>query len=335
MHILVIGGTGVISTDIVNRLLELSHTVTVFNRGLHKVRYRGNPRILTGDKKNRAEFNSILKGQNFDAVIDMISYNPDDAEATLAALENRAKHFVFTSTVAVYKRPFRGVPVPETAEVFDTDIFPYGYHKARMEHCLQKRMDEGIPITIIRPSLTYGIGSANIGVLRSNYGIVERIRQKKPLVVFGDGTIPQTFTFAPDLAKAYAGVLCKKECFGEIYQACSDDQHIWDDLYYAFGKVVGEEPRLIHISTEMLMAADPEIFLHVEQEKMYGGVFNTSKIRAAVPEFVCEYTLEKTIEAICAWYRSDPAAGIIDREKDELEDKIAEKYFRCMDIMKS
>ncbi len=48
MHILVIGGTGVISTDIVNRLLELSHTVTVFNRGLHKVRYRGNPRILTG-----------------------------------------------------------------------------------------------------------------------------------------------------------------------------------------------------------------------------------------------------------------------------------------------
>ncbi len=72
MHILVIGGTGVISTDIANRLLDLSHTVTVFNRGLRKIRYRGSPRILTGDKKNRAEFNSILKGQNFDAVIDMI-----------------------------------------------------------------------------------------------------------------------------------------------------------------------------------------------------------------------------------------------------------------------
>ncbi|MDR1748077.1 MAG: NAD-dependent epimerase/dehydratase family protein [Spirochaetaceae bacterium] len=334
MHILVIGGTGVISTEIVNRLLELSHDVTVFNRGIRKVRYRGNPRVLTGDKKNREEFYSVLKGQSFDAVIDMISYNPEDAAATLAALENRAGHFVFTSTVAVYKRPFRSIPVPETAEVFDTDIFPYGYHKARMEQYLRERMQDGVPITIIRPSLTYGIGSANIGVMRSNYGIVERIRQKKPLVVFGDGTIPQTFTFAPDLAKAYAGVLGRKECFGETYHACSDDQHIWDDLYYAFGKVVGEEPRLIHISTEMLMAAYPEIFLHVQQEKMYGGICNTSKIRAAVPEFICEYTLEKTIEAICAWYSSDSDARIIDREKDELEDRIAQKYFRCMDIMK-
>jgi nucleoside-diphosphate-sugar epimerase len=333
MNVLVLGGTGVISTEIVNRLHDLGHNVTVFNRGLRKSRYHAEPEVITGDKKNAGEFRSLLKGRRFDAVIDMISYNPDDASLTLDALKESGAHFVFTSTVAAYKRPARSVPFVETNELFSDDaLSPYGFHKGRMEAFLGGKTD--VHITIIRPSLTFGLGCKNVGIMRNNYGIVERIRAKKPIVVFGDGTNPWAWTWAADLAKAYAGTLCRPACYGQIYHATSDDLHIWDDLYLEFGKIAGVEPKLIHISTEMLMQASRDVFEHVYQEKMYCGIFNNTKIHRDVPEFVCGYTLSGIVQALSAWYESDAEARVVDAERDALEDAIVQKYNRCVEIMR-
>ena len=333
MNVLVIGGTGAISTAIVDRLHALSHHVTVFNRGIHKARYRDTPEIITGDKQNKEQFRQLLKDRNFDGVIDMISFNAEDAALTLDALGHRGHHFVFTSTAATYRRPVRKLPVTEDCEIISREEeSSYGYNKAMMDRFLQVKMKE-IPITIIKPSLTYGIGTQIVGVMRNSYGIVKRLREHKPIVVFGDGTNPWTWTFAPDLAKAYAGVVSRTICYGETYHATSDDHHVWDDLYTEFGKCVGEKPRLVHISTEMLMKVSPELFTNLYQEKMYAGIFDNSKIRSAVPEFICEYTLEKTVKAIYDWWESDPEARVTDETKDKLEDTIVERYYRCLDIM--
>jgi nucleoside-diphosphate-sugar epimerase len=333
MKVLIIGGTGVISTSIVDRLCEQKHDVTVFNRGLRPVRYKHAVAVIHGDK-NAPDYAAKVSG-GFDAVIDMISHKKEDAAITLDAFKGQDAHFVFTSTVAVYKRPYRGVPIVETHDLFDTDIFPYGYHKARMEDYLRERMAEGLKITIIRPSLTYGIGCKNIGVMRNNYGIVERIKNNKPVIMFGDGTNPWAYTFAHDLAKAYAGVLRRDVCYGQTYHATSDDVRIWDDLYIEFGKIIGVKPTILHVSTEMLHHAAPDTFTHVLMEKMHAGVFDNSKIKKDVPEFVCEYTLDKLLSKIYDWYMSDPDARVVNSELDLLEDSLVDKYYKCMDVFKN
>ena len=333
MKVLVIGGTGAISTAIVDRLHGLSHEVTVFNRGLRRIWYKAAPEIIKGDRRNGEQFRELLKDRRFDAVIDMISFNAADAAQTLDVLGNRGGHFVFTSTTATYKRPMRKLPATEDCEpITREEESSYGYHKAMMDKLLGTRMKE-FPITIIKPSLTYGIGSPIVGVMRNSYGIVKRLREHKPMVVFGDGTNSWTWTFAPDIAKAYAGVLCRTICYGETYQATSDDHRVWDDLYIEFGRCAGEEPRLVHISTEMLMKISPELFTNLYQEKMYSGIYDNSKIRADVPEFVCEYSLDKIARALYEWWESEPEARVIDQEKDKLEDTIVERYKRCLDIM--
>lgn len=326
MNILILGGTGVISTEIVSRLHSLNHHVTVFNRGRRRVRYSADAEVIVGDKQDAEGFRRALKGRKFDAVIDMISYNPDDAALTLDALSQSGAHFVFTSTVSVYKRPVRDVPFRETHELFSDDaLCPYGYHKARMEAFLGTRTRD-TPITIIRPSLTVGKGSKNVGVMRNNYGIIERIKKGKPIVVFGDGMNPWSWTWAGDLSKAYAGVLRRSVCYGQVYHTANNDLRMWDDLYLEFGKLIGVEPRLIHISTEMLMAAAPDVFGHIYQEKMHCGLFSLDKINRDVPEFACEYTLDKIVKALAQWYEEDAEARIIDQERDALEDALAEKY---------
>jgi len=336
MKVLVIGGTGNISSAIVAKLLAEGHQVTTLNRGLRPTRYDGGElETLIADRSDREGFKALLQKRRFDAAIDMLAYTAEDAESTLCALSENTAHIVFTSTVAAYRRPFPSVPIREDFPKYDTPIFPYGYEKAKMEAYIQTRMDEGLPITVIRPSLTYGIGCKNIGVMRNNYGIIDRMRKGKRIVQFGDGTNPWAWTFAPDLALAYVYSLGREACMGQFYHATSDDHHIWDDLYLTFGKIIGVEPRLVHISTEMLMSAAPETFLHVNQEKMYCGIFDNTKIKKDVPEFVCKYTLEGMLRKIVAWYESDESARVVNGKLDQLEDALLEKYDRIMDIWMS
>ncbi|MDO4548797.1 MAG: hypothetical protein Q4D04_11905, partial [Clostridia bacterium] len=72
--------------------------------------------------------------------------------------------------------------------------------------------------------------------------------------------------------------------------------------------------------------ANPGLFDHLLYEKTYCGLFDNAKIREHVPSFVCEWTLEKGLRAICDWYESDSAARITDPEKERLENELCDMY---------
>ena len=322
MNVLVLGGTGVISRQIVSLLLANQHAVTVYNRGSRQVEYSGEVRQITGDRADRARFEAAMQRESFDAVIDMICFNEDDARSTVAAFRGSGAQIVVCSSVAAYKRPYRSVPTVESAEsLFDDPIFGYAYDKAQVERYLNTVVqDEQAPVTIIRPSLTFGPGAANMGVLRQNYGIIDRIKKDKPLVMFGDGSTPWSFTFTPDLAKAFVGVLGNPQTYGQAYHACSEERCRWEDLYLEFGKVLDKKPHIVHIPSELLMAANPDLFSHLYFEKTYVGLFDNTKIRSVIPDFNCDISLNAGVRMMIDWFESE--ANQVDPEKDELEDRL-------------
>jgi len=326
MNVLVLGGTGVISRAIVNLLLEKKHTVTVFNRGMRTLSFNGEVRQIVGDRQDRNDFESRMQAESFDAVIDMICFNEGDARSTVAAFKDSAGQIIICSSVAAYKRPYNSVPTVESAEsLYDDPTFVYAWDKAQVERYLNEVISsEQVPITIIRPSLTYGPGAANVGVLRQNYGIIDRIRKGKPLVMFGDGSTPWSFTFVADLAKAFVGVVGNSQAFGEAYHACSEERCRWEDLYLEFGKVLGVEPQIVHISSELLVAADPDLFSHLCLEKTFSGLFDNSKIRTVIPDFSCDISLHDGIKMMVQWFEQE--ANQVDPDKDIMEDRLVELY---------
>ena len=171
MNVLVLGGTGVISRAIVTLLLQKNHTVTVFNRGRQTRSDSGDVRQITGDRLNREDFESRMRRESFDAVIDMICFNEADARSTVAAFRDNSGQIIICSSVAAYKRPYHSVPTVESAEsLFDDPTFVYAWEKAEVERYLNEEIHTNqLPVTIIRPSLTYGPGAANVGVLRSRW----------------------------------------------------------------------------------------------------------------------------------------------------------------------
>lgn len=322
MKVLILGGTGVISREIVRQMLAAGHQVSVFNRGSRDIAFADGVEKLVGDRQQRESFEAAMQRTRFDVVIDMICFTADDARSTLRAFAGNAGHLVVTSSVAAYQRPYRSVPTVEAMETLWSDpVFPYALHKAEVEKVLRQAMrEENPPITIVRPSLTYGPGAANVGVLRQNYGIVDRIRRGKPLVMFGDGSTSWSFTFVPDLAKAFVGIAGNPLTFGEDYHVTSEERCVWEDLYLEFGRLVGTAPQIVHVPSELLRRAAPNLCSHLYFEKTYAGLFDNAKLRSALPDFKADVSLHEGLKTILAWYEAE--AHGVDPEKDALEDKL-------------
>ena len=335
MNVLILGGTGVISRAIVNQLLADNHDVALFNRGNKKLPFAGDVEQIHGDRLDREAFETAMRKRSFDAVIDMISFNADDAKSTVAAFRDNTHQVVICSSIAAYKRPYKTVPTIESSEeLFDNPVFPYAFEKAEMERYLRTVIEtENLPITIIRPSLTFGPGAANIGVLRQNYGIVERIRKDKPLVMFGDGSTSFSFTFVSDLAKGFAAVLGKKETYGHAYHFTSEERTIWEDLYLELGRIVGKPPRIVHIPAELLYKAAPNLCGHLYFEKTYAGLFDNSKIRSVDPRLQADLSLNEGMQIIVDWWEKE--ANTIDPEKEALEDKLVDLHGKWSEQVKN
>ena len=327
MKVLILGGTGVISRAITVELLSGGHEVVLYNRGGNKtLPFLKDVEQIKGDRTERDAFRAEMVKRKFDAVIDMICFNKADAVSTLDAFKDNVEQIVITSSVAAYKRPYKKVPTLEDSEEFwDDPVFAYAYNKAEMEKFLWPAAEKaGIDLTVIRPSLTYGPGAANVGVLRQNYGILDRIRKGKPLVMFGDGSTPWTWTFAPDLAKAYVGVLLNAKTYGKVYHACSEELHRWEDLYLTFGKIVGKEPKIIHLPADLLYRAAPNLCNHLFFEKTFPGLFANDKARADITGFKCSISLEEGLTDLARYFEKEAAA--VDPKKDALEDRLVDLH---------
>lgn len=115
MNVLIIGGTGLISTGIVQALRERGARITVFNRGQTDDRIGPDVRRLTGDRRDFPAFEKAMQAAgSWDVVIDMICFRPDEAESDLRAFVGRCGHFIFCSTVCTYGNTQTTVPTLET-----------------------------------------------------------------------------------------------------------------------------------------------------------------------------------------------------------------------------
>jgi nucleoside-diphosphate-sugar epimerase len=126
------------------------------------------------------------------------------------------------------------------------------------------------------------------------------------------------------LAKGFVGIMGKPNTYGKAYHITNEDLHLWEDLYLEFGRIVGKEPRIVHIPSELLHKAAPNLCAHLYFEKTYAGLFDNAKIKTDVPEFESTIGLNEGLQMMVDWYAQE--ANTVDPEKDALEDKLVNLY---------
>ena len=97
-----------------------------------------------------------LRGKSFDVVADWIAYTPAQAAADIELFSGRTGQYFFISSASAYQKPATHWLITESTPLANP-YWQYSRDKIACEDLLVREYRErGFPITIIRPSLTYG-----------------------------------------------------------------------------------------------------------------------------------------------------------------------------------
>ena len=331
MKVLVLGGTGNISRAVVSALLRKNHEVVLFNRGLNPDLPPSGIRVITGDRRNRDHFKQILSGQNFDYVIDMICFNLEDARSDFDVFREKVAHFIHCSTVMTYGPPFPGINLDESSPLNGHSRYSLDKISAD-EFFLRKYQDVAFPVTIFKPSLTFG-ANVLLPQVGGDGSWINRLRKSKPILSAGDGQNYFQFLPSTDAGFAFACILGRKESLGQIYNLVHPGPRTWDYWHLEVAESLGVDLELVHVPQDVLIELAPERFGGLIHNFGHTQVYDGSKLRALIPEFQPIFALESAIKDSISWMDSH---NLIPESEDwGIEDRIIDIMRKLPDIFRN
>ncbi len=256
--ILVTGGTIFVSKFVAEYYVKRGYEVYVLNRNNHK-QVEG-VHLIEGD---RNALGDKLKGQNFDAMIDVNAYTRQDVEDLL----DSGVHFtdyILISSSAVY--PDYGVqPFAEDGELAENKFWgAYGTNKIEAEKSLFQRVPNAY---VIRPPYLYGPYN---NVYREAF-VFECALKERAFYLPEQGEMKMQFFHVEDLCRMIDAIL-KEKPDTHIFNVGNEETisiREWVSLCY---KVAGKNPEFVEVHADIpqrsyFSFSDYEYVLAVDRQK--------------------------------------------------------------------
>ncbi|MBB3111091.1 nucleoside-diphosphate-sugar epimerase [Paenibacillus phyllosphaerae] len=327
MKALFIGGTGTISAAITRQLAEAGHELYLLNRGNKNAGLPANVKIIQADINDEAQVASLIEGHNFDVVADFIAFEPAQLERDYRLFQGRTKQFMFISSASAYQTPLSDYRITEGTPLSN----PYwGYSRNKIaceEYLIRQYRDNGFPITIVRPSHTYDERSIPLGVHgnKGTWQVARRMLANKPVIIHGDGTSLWTMTHNRDFAKGFIGLMGNIHAIGESVHITSDESVTWNQIYEIIADALGVKLQAVYVASEFLAACSTQDYRGgLLGDKANSVVFDNSKLKRLVPEFVATTRLDQGIKETIQHILAHPELQTEDPEFDQWCDKVIE-----------
>jgi nucleoside-diphosphate-sugar epimerase len=324
MKVLFIGGTGNISTPSSKLALKKGMDLYLLNRGRSNIEIDG-AKSIVGDI-NKPEELDELKKHDWDVVVNWIAFTPADIERDLALFKGRTKQYVFISSASCYQTPL-SYPIITESTPLCNNLWDYSQGKIQCEDRLQRAYrEEGFPVTIVRPSLTYdtvipiAIGGFN------RYNTAQRILNGKEIIVHGDGTGLWTVTHSDDFAKGFVGLLGLTQAIGHAFHITSDEILSWNMIYKILANALGKEAKVVHIASDFICKIEPSFTGTLLADKAESVIFDNTKIKTFVPGFKATIPFSEGIVRTLNWLREKPERQNIDDETEAKIENILRAY---------
>jgi len=329
MRILFIGGTGIISTACTQVAVSRGLDLTLLNRG-QRPPIRG-ARQVVADVSNPSQVRAALGNEIWDVVVDFISFTPAEIESRLQLLRGRVRQYVFISSASAYQKPVTDYLVTESTPL-SNPFWEYSRNKIGCEERLLRALrEETFPVTIVRPSFTYGV---TVIPLPMNswalpYTAIDRLRRGAPVIIPGDGTSLWTLTHNADFAKGLLGLFGHQASIGHAFHITSDEVLNWNQIHAAVAEAAGvNDPKFVHIASDFIAACLPEEEGGLQGDKSNSIVCDNSKIKRFVPDFVATTRFRDGIKHSIAWYDADATRRIADPVANDKYDRLIAAYQR-------
>ena len=326
---LFIGGTGTISSAIVRELSQRPEwEVWLLNRGNRADRVPANVHQIICDISNEDDAQKKLSGMEFDVVNEFIGFTLPQVERDYRLFAGKTKQYIYISSASAYNKPSASYVITEGTTLANPH-WEYSRNKIACEEFLMKQYREkGFPITIVRPSHTYGERNIPLGVHGKNgfYQVIKRMKEGKPVIIQGDGTSLWAVTFNKDFATGYIGLMMNRHAIGEAFQITGDEILSWNQIYQTIADALGVKLNAYHVASDYLSAVGDKFGFDFEGsltgDKSVSVVFDNSKLKRLVPQMQTTVPFHAGVRISLDYVLSHPECQKEDPEFDAWCDKV-------------
>jgi nucleoside-diphosphate-sugar epimerase len=325
VRVLFIGGTGFISHAASRLALAEGIELTLLNRGLRIADLPGSE-VLTADVRRPEEVRAVLRGLQFDVVVDWIAYTPADIERDIELFRGRTEQYVFISSASVYEKPPTHYVITELTPL-DNPFWQYSRDKIACEARLMRAYgEEGFPSTIVRPSMTY---DSNLPIAVGGWGtytLIDRLLRGRSVIVHGDGSSLWVVTHAADFARGLLGLLGNERALGQAFHITSDEVLTWNQIYQTIADELGVDANIVHVPSDLIARVVPQLSGSLLGDKTWSVVFDNAKIRTFAPGFRAAIPFRDGIRRTLEWFAADERRRFVDDTVHADMDRILEAY---------
>ncbi|WP_062076369.1 NAD-dependent epimerase/dehydratase family protein [Demequina globuliformis] len=343
MRILIVGGTGLISSEVAHTLARAGHDLTLITRGRSTTASApAGAHTITADATAPDALRAALRGprlrgESFDAVLQSVAFTPEHVAQDIETFAPLTQQYMLIATSASYATFDRFHALSE-GDPQRNDYWEYARLKAQAEQVLRERADAaGLPWTIVRPAHTYGPSKipAYTGNSRLPWTIVDRMRRGADIPVPGDGTALWTLTHARDVAAGIAGLMGNARALGEAVHITSDEALTWNAIYATIARAAGLtaeqwERQRISVPSDAMVAAAPHQTGSIYGDKMHPAVYDTTRIKDLVPGWQAHTSFAEGINECVEWFEADQGRQEVDDDANAMFDRLSAIYRRAL-----
>lgn len=283
MNILILGGSGILSTDFTKTCLDMGNVVYTLNRGNRTHFIDPRVKLIKADLRNEPE--NVLREKifkeipSYDVIVDFLSFIPDHLKRTLSILNGQFIQFIFISSSTAYKKKCEDEILTEQSEIGNKK-WDYAYNKYLCEEFLRK---SSINYTIIRPYVTYGKNRIPFPIIPGDqYTLLARIMANKPVIMFEQGDAICTLTHTEDFAKTLYELLLNEKAYKEAFHITSTSEQTWLEVYTILCELLNRKPNICSLDRAETEKYMPEFYEILVGDKGTNMRFDNTKVSNAI-----------------------------------------------------
>lgn len=327
MHVLIIGGTGIISTYVVKKCLDMGMDVTIMNRGSQNEEIPESVNYIKQDINDEDGAMQKLSGLHFDCVIQFVAFTVDQVKRDIRLFKDKTDQYIFISTASVYQKPVEDYPMTEKTPL-SNPYWTYSQQKIECEQYLNTIND--INVTIVRPSHTYNNQMVMAAMTRwqYDYAHLKRLIEGKPIIIPGDGTSVWTITHASDFANSFVYLIGNKKAYHDAFHITGSKLYTWEQLTKITAEALRVKPNIIHIPTDFIIKYMPEMEGPLLGDKAWSAIFDNSKIKSISKSYTSLVGYEDVVDDVIKHYQNNPSLQNVSESYEMLYDQVIELYLR-------
>lgn len=300
MRVLVTGGNRYIGLHLLFELARRGHDVTIANS--HVAAMPDGARRIHVDRTQPGALLEALTPHrdDFDVVYDNTAYTVRDLEPMIELFRDRVQHFVFTSSVAVYKRSFIQ-PVLETHPTHAMeDPDPRKAYGVGKVCCEQHLLESGLPVTALR--VTHTIGPKSPLATREP-SVFRKLELGRPILVPAEGFPFVHLVHVQDVADLMASIPGNPAAIGQIYNVAGAEVTSVTGCITLMARAVGVEADIVHVPMDIAKRARPPL-LHWGEALVGGAMFSIDTARRDL-DWTPSFGLEAAYRDSYRWYDAE------------------------------